>query len=61
MERRDTERAEKVKAITFILTLPCGPYRDEKWAERFSWALVAVLPRGGSIRWMWEIDKEAKG
>jgi hypothetical protein len=58
MERRDTQREDKVKAITFIITLPCGPARNEKWAEHTSWELVRNLPRGANIRWMWELDKE---
>lgn len=60
LPQRD-EGQDKVKAITFIITLPCGPTRNEKWAERTSWELVRPLPRGATVKWMWEIDKEAEG
>lgn len=56
-----TKREDKVKAITFIVTLPCGPTRNEKWAEHTSWELLRPLPRGATVKWMWEIDKEAEG
>ena len=61
MDERSAEREEKVKAITFIITLPCGPYKLEKWAERTSWEITRNMPRGATIRWVWEIDKEAEG
>ena len=50
-----------MKAVIFIITLPCGPYKLEKWATRTSWELMNNLPRGATIKWMWEIDKEAEG
>ena len=50
-----TEREEKVKALSFIITLPCGPCKNEKWAEHTSWELERNLPRGAKVKWMWEL------
>jgi len=50
-----------VKAIIYLITLPCSGYKNEAWATRTSWELTNNLPRGAKIKWMWELDKEAEG
>ena len=56
MGRRNKEKPERVKAVRFILSVPCSGWMDDDWARGQAEVLRAVFQWNAIVEWMWEPD-----
>lgn len=57
MDNRGVKGANRVKAIIYTITIPCGPHHNEQWARGAAFDFLRNLPKKSQIRWEWESEK----